>query len=132
MSKKSSFRGPFHKWQGKRAEKLLKSERQHFYHFNWSLWRQFGLNKSLWVICKILWLLVNLLTADDKYCLVNRGNLLQHFEMQLSQKRKTFSEHFFAFFKFRFSFEISQKTDDPQSWCIFELTHYQNRGWINV
>ena len=53
--------------------------------------------------------LVNPLTADDKYSLVNRGNLLQHFQMQLSQKPKIFSEFFFAFSKFRFNFEHFQK-----------------------
>ena len=37
MSKKSCFRGSFDKWHDKRAEKLLKSERQHLYHIYWSL-----------------------------------------------------------------------------------------------
>ena len=35
---------------------------------------------------------VNTLTADDKYSLVNRDNLTQPIHMQLSQKRKIFSE----------------------------------------
>ena len=52
---------------------------------------------------------VNPLTADDKYSLLNRGNLLQHFQMQLSQKRKIFSGFFFAFAKFSFNFEHFQK-----------------------
>ena len=38
---------------------------------------------------------VKTLTADDKYCLLNRDNLLQHLEMQLSQKQKTVSQFFF-------------------------------------
>ena len=33
---------------------------------------------------------MNLFTADDKYVLLNRGNLLQYFQMQLSQKQKMF------------------------------------------
>ena len=57
----------------------------------------------------------NPLTTDDKYSLLNRGNLLQHFQMQVSQKRKTFSEYFFAFSKFRVNFEHFPKKDDPHS-----------------
>ena len=63
----------------------------------WSLWTEFSCKKTLWVICKILGLFVNPLSADEKYCLLNRGNLLQHFQMELSEKRKTFSQ-FFLFF----------------------------------
>ena len=49
--------------------------------------------------CKLLGIFVNTLTADEKYFLLNRGNLLQHFEMQLSQKQKTFSQTFFIDFR---------------------------------
>ena len=45
------------------------------------------------------------LIADEKYSLLNRGNLLEHFQMQLSKERKTFSALFFAFSKFDFNFE---------------------------
>ena len=55
---------------------------------------------------------VNPLTADDKYYLLNRGNLLQDFQMQLSQKRKSFLDIFFQIIKFRFNFENFQKKDD--------------------
>ena len=53
------------------------------------------------------------LTVDEKYSLVKRGNLLQHFHMQLSQKPEIFSEFLFAFCKFRFNFEHFVKIDDP-------------------
>ena len=81
MSKNSFFRGPFEKWHGKRAETLLKSERRHLHHIYWSLWRQLSWKRSLWMICKILGLFVNPLTADNKYSLLNRNNLFQHFQM---------------------------------------------------
>ena len=48
---------------------------------------------------KILRLFVNTLTADDKHYLLNRDNLTQPIQMQLSQKQKTFSQFFFAFLK---------------------------------
>ena len=84
------------------AETLLKSEPQYLYRNYWSLWKQLRLKKSLWVIWKILGLFVNLLTADDKYSLRNRGNLLQHFQVHLSQKRKQFSILLLFFFFFFF------------------------------
>ena len=90
ISRKSRFRGSFDKWQGKRAETLLKSERQHLYHIFWSLWRQIGLKKSLWLICKALGQVVIPSTDNGKYSALNRRNLLQHFQMQLCEKRKTF------------------------------------------
>ena len=55
------------------------------------------------------------MTAENKYSVLNRGNLLQDFQMQLSQKRKIFSKLFFAFSKLRFNFEHFQKKDDPHS-----------------
>ena len=65
---------------------LLEYEPQHLYHIYWSLSRQFSWKKSLSVVGKILGLFVHILTADDKYSLLNRDNLLQHLQMQLSQK----------------------------------------------
>ena len=98
ISKQSPLRGRFENLQSKRAETLLKSERQHLYHIYWSLWRQFSWKKSLWVISKILEMFVNPLTADNKYSLLNKDNLFQHFEMPLSQKGKICL--FFFFFNF--------------------------------
>ena len=98
MSKKSCFRVYFEKWQGNWDETLLKSERQHLYYIYWSPWRQFSWKNCLLVICKILGLFVKPLTADDKYSLLNRGNLQQHFQMQSSQKRKIISKVSFSTF----------------------------------
>ena len=46
--------------------------------------------KSLLLICKILRLFVNTLSAVAKYSLPNRDNLTQAIQMQLSQKEKAF------------------------------------------
>ena len=40
---------------------------------------------------------VNKLTVDDKHYLLNRDNLAQRIQMQLSHKQKTFSGFFFVF-----------------------------------
>ena len=132
MCKKSPLRRPFDKWHVKRVKTLLKPEKQQLYNTYWPLWRQFSWKKLLLVIIKILGLFVNPLTADDKYSFVNRGYLLQHLEMHLSQKRKRNSNFFFAFSKFRFTFQIFQKKDGGHSWCIFELIFFEKRGQINA
>ena len=59
--------------------------------------------------CKVLRLFVNILTADDKYSLLRRDNLIQPIQMDLSQKHNTFFELFCAFFKFTLKFEHFQK-----------------------
>ena len=67
------------------------------------------------MIHKILTLFVNTLTVDEKDYLLNRDNLTQPIQMQLSQKQKTFSEFFFAFLKSILNFKHLPKKDDPQS-----------------
>ena len=132
MSKKNRSRGPFNKHHEKQAQALLKSERQYVYHIYWPLWKQLSWKKSLLVICNILGLFVNILTADDKYSLLDRDNLTQPTQMQLSYRQKTFSKLFSPFLKYRLSFEDLQEKDDPHSWCIFEITDFTKRGYINV
>ena len=55
---------------------------------------------SLLVICEILGVFVNTLTADDKYPLRNYENLLVLNQMQLSKKRGTFSKYALTFLEF--------------------------------
>ena len=47
------------------------------------------------MICKILGLFANTLTADDKYSLLKRENLTEPIQMQLSNKQKNFFRFFF-------------------------------------
>ena len=74
------------------------------------------------MLCKILSLFVNTLTADDKYSLLNRDSLTQSIQTLLSQKQKTFSQIFSSFLKSTLNFEHFQKKDDPHSRCISEIT----------
>ena len=46
----------------------------------------------------------NTLSADGKYSLLNRDNLTQPIQMQLSRKQKTFCEFFSAFVKSSLNF----------------------------
>ena len=71
---------------------------------------------------------VNTLTADDKYCVLNRENLKQPIRTQLSQNQKAFFQLFLAFPKYALHFEQFQKKDDPHSKFIFEITDTEKRG----
>ena len=95
MSKKSRFTEPFQKQDGKGTQTLLKSERQHLYHIYWYLIRQLSCKKSLLMICKILTQFLNTTTADGKYSFLNRDNLTQPIQVQLSWKQNFLFQSFF-------------------------------------
>ena len=67
------------------------------------------------MIYKVSRIFVNILTANDKYYLLNRYNFRQPIQMQISQKQKPFSELVSAFLKSILNFESFQKKDDPHS-----------------
>ena len=67
------------------------------------------------MIHNILSLFVNTLTVNDKHFLLNRDNLTQTIQIQLSQKRKTVFEFFLAFLKSILNFKHLPKKDDPRS-----------------
>ena len=71
--------------------------------------------KSPLVIHKILRLFFNTLTVDEKHYLLNRDNLTEPIQIQLSQKQKILSEFFFAFLKSILNFKHLPKKDDPHS-----------------
>ena len=101
MSKNFHFRGSVEQQHGKRAQRHLHSGRQNLYQLGWK--------KYLLVLCKILRLFVNVLSADDKHSLLNKDNLMQPIQMLLSQKQKTFSQFLSAFLKSTLNLEHFQK-----------------------
>ena len=74
-----------------------------------------ALEMSVLVIHKILKLLVNTLTADDKHYLLNRNNFAQPIQIQLSEKQKIFSEFFLPFLKSVLTFKDLRMKDEPHS-----------------
>ena len=128
MPKKSRFKRSFENQHGKWSQTLLKCQGQLLYHIYWSLWRQLSYKKSLLVICKISRLFPNTLSADGKYSVLNRDNLTQPIQMQLSQKQKDFSNFFSLFLKSSLNFEYFLKKDDLHSWCISEITDPEKPG----
>ena len=67
------------------------------------------------MINKIVRQFVNTLRVDDKHYLLNRDNLTEPIQIQLSQKQKILSELFFAFLKSILNFKLFITKDDPQS-----------------
>ena len=65
---------------------------------------------------------VNTLSVNDKYYLLNTANLTQQIQMELSGRRKTFSEFLFAFLKSILNFKHFPKKDDPRSLFTSENT----------
>ena len=126
MSKNSSFRGCFDKQYGKRAETLLKSASQHLYHIHWSLARKLCSKNSFLLTCQILGLLVNTLPTNEKYRLLNRDILRIPIQIKLSEKQKSFSEIFAAFWKYIRKFERFDIKYDSHSFCISEITKSEN------
>ena len=53
------------------------------------------------------------MSVVDKYSLLNRDNLTETIQMQLSQKQKTFSQFLFLCLKSSLNFEHFEKSDDP-------------------
>ena len=84
------------------------------------------------VLCEIFRLFVNTLTADDKYSLVNRGNLKEPIQILLNQKNKTFSQFFCSFRKSTLNFEHFQKKDDTHSRCISDIAVSEKGDWKNI
>ena len=70
---------------------------------------------SLLVIHKILRPFVHTLAVNEKQYLLNRDNLTQPIQIQLSQKQKILSEFVFAFLKSILSFKHLPKKDDRHS-----------------
>ena len=71
-------------------------------------------------------LLVNTMPANEKYPVLNRDTLTIPIQMQLSQKQENFSHFFFCFLNSTLNFEYFEKKDDPQSFCIFDITDSRN------
>ena len=66
---------------------------------------------------------VNILTANDKYSLLNRDKLRQPIQMQLSQKQITFPPFVSPFFKARLNFVHFFKKRE-----LSQLMYFQNYG----
>ena len=88
--------------------------------------------KSALVSSEILRLLVNTLTADNKYSRCNGHNFGQPVQAPLSHKQKTFCGFFIAFLKFAWNLEHFEKKDEYPSLIILEMMDCGRGGYLNV
>ena len=77
-------------------------------------------------------LFVNTFTADHEHYLLNRENLKDGIQMEISKKKKTFSQFFFAFLKSMLNFIHFPKRNDLDSWCISGTINSEKHGYIKV
>ena len=80
------------------------------------------------MIHKILRLFVNILRVDEKHYLLNKDNLTEPIQIQLSQKQKTFCEFFFAFLKSIINLNIFQKKMKLIAGVLFGNTGSEKYG----
>ena len=82
--------------------------------------------KSLLLKCQILGLRVNTLAANEKYPVLNRDNLTISIQIAIISETKNLFLIFAAFLKPGLNFEYFEKKDDPQSFCISDITDSGN------
>ena len=129
MSKKSSFRIPFDKQHSKLSQtNIVEICPRESLPYDWLLCTKLNWKKPLLVICKILGLFGNTLTADEKYSLLNNDNLTQPIQMKLSKKQKNFLIFFSVFLKSSSHFQHFLNNDSHQSLCISEIIECKRRG----
>ena len=73
-----------------------------------------------------------MLSADDKYSLLNRDKLRHPIQTHLSQKQKVFSRYTCTFLKFTLIFEKFQEKMIPIAFVFCKITDSKRRGLINV
>ena len=83
-------------------------------------------NVSPLALGEVLGRFVNTLSADGNYHVHGCENLQFPVEMQLSEKRKPFSEVFFLFLDSTSNSEHFERKDDRHSLCISEITDCEN------
>ena len=81
---------------------------------------------------EILGLIVNRLTADDKYSRPNIQNLTLELQTAISQKQNTFSGIFITYLKSITNSEAFAKKVESASLSISEIIDAGKSGYLNV
>ena len=68
------------------------------------------------------------MTVDEKHYMLNKDDLTELIQIQLSQKKKNFWEFFFSFLKFILKFKHFPKKGDFCSWFISGNTGSEKYG----
>ena len=102
---KRSFDSQHSKW----FQTLVKSSREHYYHFFSSLCGEIIWKTSPWMKFEIIGLFANTWTAHYKYPVPDCENLPFPIQIQLSKKQKSISRFFIPFMESPSNFEHFQK-----------------------
>ena len=113
--KKRSFGRRFHRHHVKVYHVLTKSPWQHFCHVFLSFWEKLICKISPGLFHEILGVFLNTFTDDPKYPVGDWEIFKFATQMQLSEKRKTFSEFFVPFLEYTSNFKHFEIKDDGHS-----------------
>ena len=128
----SFFRRPFGNQRVSVFQTLLKSARHHYYPIFFFILDILSWKKSALVLCDILRLFVNTLTADNKYSSCNVHNFSEQVQTPLSKKWKTFSAFFISFLKYEWNLEHFETKSEYCSLIISEIMDCERGGYLNV
>ena len=109
LSQEHCLRTGFGSQYVKASQLLGKSPCEPFYHVLWPLLGTLIWNMPSLVLGEIFGMFVNTLTSDRKYPVQGCENLQLPIHMQLSEKKKTFSQFYFPFLESTSNFKILKK-----------------------
>ena len=115
LSKKRRFRKRFDSQHVKASQILAKYTTENLYHVFSSFSRKLIRKMFPPVLGEILGAFVNTLTADGKYPAPDCENLQLGIQVQLSEKRKTFSQFFVPFLESTSNFKNFERKHDCHS-----------------
>ena len=128
LFKKHRFRNSFENQHVKESESLVKSSKEHFHHIFSSLWETLVWKISPLVICEILGLFPNTLTANDKFPVLDFGNLSSPIQMELYLNPTIFSDLFLSFLESTSNFYHFEKKHDRHTYFISEIIDCERLG----
>ena len=79
-------------------------------------------------LSEILGVFVNTLTTDNRYSYLNRNNLPEAIQLQLSKKQKIFTYIFAAYLISTSNVQHFAQKHDPHKFCIFEIRDCKRCG----
>ena len=96
------------------------------------MWDKLSWKKSALVICKLLGLFVNSLTAEYMYSGRNMQTFTQQVQTPLSLKQNIFSWFFNAFLKSTWNGKHFQKKGESSSLSISEIIDSKRGGYLSA
>ena len=115
LCKKRRLGTRFDSQHAKVSQIFEKPPSEHFYHLSSYFWEKLIWKMSLLVLGKILGVFVDTLPADGMYPVEYYENLRLPIQMQLSEKRKSFSQFFVPFVESTSNFKHFEEKVDGHS-----------------